>query len=253
MGGIAEKHPPIRLSGVGVQYDLRLNKKRKLGQTIFGAYRRDPSSRFWALRNIDLTVHHGESLAVIGNNGAGKSTLLQVLAGIVEPTEGVAEVRGSIATLLHLGAGFEDELTAPENVMLVGAFLGIPHEEMRKKLKPILDFAELGKFVDSPVRTYSSGMRARLGFSVATAVDPDVLLLDEVLSTGDATFKEKSRARVVELMGRAKAIVYVTHDLEAAAEFCNRAIEIEKGHIVNEGPTKVVVKEYQRKAELAKK
>lgn len=246
-------NPPIMLRDVGVQYDLRLNRKRKLGQTIFGAYRRDNSSKFWALEHVNLTVNHGESLAVIGANGAGKSTLLQVLAGIVEPSQGQAEVRGSIATLLHLGAGFEDELTAPENVMLVGAFLGVPHKEMEEKLQPILDFADLGDFVDSPVRTYSSGMRARLGFSVATAVDPDVLLLDEVLSTGDAAFKEKSRARVVELMGRARAIVYVTHDLEAAAEFCTRAIELEKGHIVNEGATPAVVKEYLRKTELKKK
>ena len=241
------------LRDIGVQYDLRLNRKRKLGQTLFGAYRREQTSKFWALQHVNLTVDHGESLAVIGANGAGKSTLLQVLAGIVEPSQGEVEVRGSIATLLHLGAGFEDELTAPENVLLVGAFLGIPHKEMEEKLQPILEFADLGKFVDSPVRTYSSGMRARLGFSVATAVDPDVLLLDEVLSTGDAGFKEKSRARVVELMGRARAIVYVTHDLDSAAEFCTRAIELEKGQIVNEGATSAVVKEYLRKTELGRR
>ena len=249
----ASSHPPIVLRDIGVQYDLRLNRKRKLGQTLFGAYRREQTSKFWALQHVNLTVDHGESLAVIGANGAGKSTLLQVLAGIVEPSQGEVEVRGSIATLLHLGAGFEDELTAPENVLLVGAFLGIPHKEMEEKLQPILEFADLGKFVDSPVRTYSSGMRARLGFSVATAVDPDVLLLDEVLSTGDAGFKEKSRARVVELMGRARAIVYVTHDLDSAAEFCTRAIELEKGHIVNEGTTSAVVREYLRKAELGRR
>jgi ABC-type polysaccharide/polyol phosphate transport system ATPase subunit len=199
------------------------------------------------LRHISLTVESGESLAVIGANGAGKSTLLKTLAGIILPDEGTIEVRGSIATLLQLAAGFKDELDAEENILLVGEFLGVPSKEMKKKVQDILDFAAIGDFADAPVSTYSSGMRARLGFSVATSVEPDVLLLDEVLSTGDAAFREKSRARIVELKDRAKAIVYVTHDLDSAATFCTRAIELEDGEIVAYGPSDEVVERYKSK------
>jgi ABC-type polysaccharide/polyol phosphate transport system ATPase subunit len=189
---------------------------------------------------------------VIGANGAGKSTLLKVLAGIISPDEGKIEVRGTIATLLQLAAGFNDELNAEENILLVGEFLGIPSPQMQKKVQEILDFADIGDFAESPVSTYSSGMRARLGFAVATSVEPDVLLLDEVLSTGDAAFREKSRARIVELMDKAHAIVYVTHDLGSAAKFCTKAIEIEEGLIVAAGPAQLVIDAYLEKMEKKK-
>jgi ABC-2 type transport system ATP-binding protein len=214
--------------------------------------RLDENGKFWAIRHINLRVESGESLAVIGANGAGKSTLLKVLAGIITPDEGKIEVRGTIATLLQLAAGFNDELNAEENILLVGEFLGIPSAEMRKKIQEILDFADIGDFADSPVSTYSSGMRARLGFAVATSVEPDVLLLDEVLSTGDASFREKSRARIVELMEKAHAIVYVTHDLESAAKFCTKAIEIEEGLIVAAGSAREVIDAYVKKMEKKK-
>ena len=197
-------------------------------------------------------MESGESLAVIGANGAGKSTLLKVLAGIISPDEGRIEVRGTIATLLQLAAGFNDELNAEENILLVGEFLGIPSPQMQKKVQEILDFADIGDFAESPVSTYSSGMRARLGFAVATSVEPDVLLLDEVLSTGDAAFREKSRARIVELMDKAHAIVYVTHDLGSAAKFCTKAIEIEEGLIVAAGPAQLVIDAYLEKMEKKK-
>ena len=214
--------------------------------------RLDENGKFWAVRNISLRVESGESLAVIGANGAGKSTLLKVLAGIISPDEGKIEVRGRIATLLQLAAGFNDELNAEENILLVGEFLGIPSSEMRGNIQGILEFADIGDFAESPVSTYSSGMRARLGFAVATSVEPDVLLLDEVLSTGDAAFREKSRARIVELMDKAHAIVYVTHDLESAAKFCTRAIEIEEGLIVAAGPAQLVIDAYLKKMEKKK-
>ena len=235
------------LRGVGVQYDMRLSRKRRLRGTLTGKYKDSEAKKFWALRKIDLEVRHGESLAVIGNNGAGKSTLLQTLAGIITPDEGEIQVRGRISTLLNLGAGFEDDLDAQENILLAGEYLGIPHNTIRRKLNEIIDFADIGKFADMPARTYSSGMRARLGFSVATAVDPDVLLLDEVMATGDAAFAEKSRTRVLELMGRARAIVFVTHDLEAAEKFCNRAIEIEKGGIIASGSPAKVIAGYRKR------
>lgn len=239
--------PPILLKGLGVQYDLRLSKKRKLRDTVLRDGRHAQSGKFWALREVDFTVAAGESVAVIGPNGAGKSTMLQVLAGILEPSVGTVEVRGKIATLLQLGAGFDPELNARENTLLVGEFLGVPHREMIRRLPAILEFADLGEFADAEVRTYSSGMRARLGFSVATSVEPDVLLLDEVLSTGDAAFIEKSRGRIMELMKRARAIVFVTHDLDSAATFCTRAIELDGGRIVADGPAKRVIAAYKKK------
>lgn len=241
------EYPPIRLRDLGVSFDLRRSKKRVRRQVVGKTNRLDEQGRFWALRHISLTVESGESLAVIGANGAGKSTLLKTLAGIIVPDEGSIEVRGSIATLLQLAAGFRDELDAEENILLVGEFLGVPSSEMKKKVNSILDFAAIGDFADSPVSTYSSGMRARLGFAVATSVEPDVLLLDEVLSTGDAGFREKSRARIVELKNRAKAIVYVTHDLDSAVTFCTRAIELRDGEIVASGPSSEVVAQYKER------
>jgi ABC-2 type transport system ATP-binding protein len=241
------EHPPILLEDLGVSFDLRRSRKRVRQNVIGKVERLDERGRFWALRHVNLRVESGESLAVIGANGAGKSTLLKSLAGIIIPDEGKIEVRGSIATLLQLAAGFNDELNAEENILLVGEFLGIRSSEMRKKLQEILDFADIGDFAESPVSTYSSGMRARLGFAVATSVEPDVLLLDEVLSTGDASFREKSRARIVELMEKARAIVYVTHDLASAAKFCTKAIEIEDGLIVAAGPAETVIEAYIKK------
>jgi ABC-type polysaccharide/polyol phosphate transport system ATPase subunit len=238
------EHPPILLENLGVSFDLRRSKKRVRRSMVGKVQRLDENGKFWAVRNISLRVESGESLAVIGANGAGKSTLLKVLAGIIRPDEGKIEVRGRIATLLQLAAGFNDELNAEENILLVGEFLGIPSPEMQKKVQEILEFADIGDFAESPVSTYSSGMRARLGFAVATSVEPDVLLLDEVLSTGDAAFREKSRARIVELMNMAHAIVYVTHDLDSAAKFCTKAIEIEEGLIVAAGPAQTVIDAY---------
>lgn len=245
--------PPILLEGMGVRYDLRLTKKRSFRRSLVSSQRLDAKGHFWALRNINLRVNAGESLAVIGPNGAGKSTLLKTLAGIITPDEGRAEVRGKIATLLQLSAGFEDELNAEENILLVGELLGIPAPKMKKKIPSILEFADIGSFAGAELRTYSSGMRARLGFSVATSVNPDVLLLDEVLSTGDETFKAKSGARIREMAKVAQAIVYVTHDLESARELCARAIELRDGNIVADGPATAVIANYKKRTAADKK
>ena len=238
---------PILLQQMGVRYELRLTKKRSLRRSLVSSSRTDEQGNFWALREINLRVEPGESVAVIGPNGAGKSTLLKTLAGIITPDEGLAEVRGTIATLLQLSAGFEDELDAVENILLVGELLGIPAPRMRKKIPAILDFADIGSFADAELRTYSSGMRARLGFSVATSVDPDVLLLDEVLSTGDESFKKKSSARIKEMARHAQAIIYVTHDLESAQALCTRAIELRDGRIVADGPSEQVISAYAQR------
>ena len=242
--------PPISLNGAGVRYNMQLRRKRSLRKSVTGTSRLDEKGYFWALRDINIKIHEGETVAVIGANGAGKSTLLQMLAGILEPDEGSIAVYGSISTLLHIGAGFDDELNADENILLVGAFLGIPASIMRERAPAIIEFAGIQDFSSSEVRTYSSGMRARLGFSVATAVKPDVLLVDEVLSTGDASFREKAKERILELVGNARAAVYVTHDLDSAASFCTRAIELEGGKIVADGPAKTVIAAYQKKMAL---
>ena len=208
---------------------------------------------FWALRHVQFDLVHGESLAVIGPNGAGKSTLLQCLAGIIKPTEGAIEVRGAMSSLLTLGAGFDPELTGRENILLAGAFMGIDHAEMVARLEPIISFADIGEFIDAPIRTYSSGMRARLGFAIATSVDPDILLLDEVLATGDQVFRAKSKARVLEIVRAAKAVVLVTHDMNWVTEFCNRAMLIEKGNVVAEGEPADVVRIHEEHSDRARR
>ncbi len=232
----------IDVQDLGVKYNLRLTKKNTLRTSFQNMLTREGGDKqFWALRGVNFRMVHGESLAVIGPNGAGKSTLLQVLAGIIDPSEGFIDVRGQISSLLQLGAGFDQELTGRDNIMLAGAFLGINHKLMLELQQPIIDFADIGDFIDAPIKTYSSGMRARLGFSIATSVDPDVLLLDEVLATGDQVFREKSRQRVLEIAANAKAVVLVTHDMHWVTEFCNRAMLLEKGRVVMEGAPADVV------------
>ena len=231
----------IRTTDLGVRYDLRFTRKTTLRRSIGQMLGRGSREQFWALRGVSLRVTHGESLAVIGPNGAGKSTLLQVLAGIIRPSEGTVDVSGHVSGLLTLGAGFDRDLSGRDNILLGGAFLGLDDQVTRELLPSIVEYAELGEFIDAPLKTYSSGMRARLGFAIATAIDPDILLLDEVLATGDAAFRAKSKARVIEIVRAAKAVVLVTHDMGWVTEYCNRAVLIEKGRVIIEGdPAEVV-------------
>jgi ABC-type polysaccharide/polyol phosphate transport system ATPase subunit len=258
---LAQVNYAIDVQGLGVKYNLRLTRKNTLRTTFQNMLKREGGDKqFWALRDVNFRMVHGESLAVIGPNGAGKSTLLQVLAGIIYPSEGFIDVRGQISSLLQLGAGFDQELTGRDNIMLAGAFLGINHKLMLDLQQPIIDFADIGDFIDAPIKTYSSGMRARLGFSIATSVNPDVLLLDEVLATGDQVFREKSRQRVLEISANAKAVVLVTHDMHWVTEFCNRAMLLERGRVIAEGTPADVVEVHvehsarskvEREAELA--
>lgn len=239
----------IRAAGLGVRYNLRLTRKQTLRETLTRRRKRDGASEFWALRDVSFEIVHGESLGVIGPNGAGKSTLLQVLAGIITPSAGVVEVDGHISSLLTLGAGFDQDLSGRDNIRLAGAFLGLDHRDVEARLPAIVEYADLGQFIDATIKTYSSGMRARLGFSIATSVEPDILLLDEVLATGDAAFREKSKQRVHELLGQAKAIVLVTHDMAWVTEYCNRAMLIEEGRVVLEGAPEEVVAMHQEHSE----
>jgi ABC-type polysaccharide/polyol phosphate transport system ATPase subunit len=240
----------IRAQDLGVRYTLQLTKKPTMRASLAERLRRNRSKAFWALRDVSFSVRHGESLGVIGPNGAGKSTLLQVLAGIITPSEGEVSVDGHVSSLLTLGVGFDQDLSGTDNIRLAGAFMGLDHAVVEEKLPEIVAYADLGEFIDVPIRTYSSGMRARLGFSIATAVEPDILILDEVLSTGDAAFREKSKQRVAELVREAKAIVLVTHDMNWVREYCNHAMLIEQGRIVAEGtPADVVALHQDRSAE----
>ena len=240
----------IKAAELGVRYDLRFNRKTTVRTSVANFVLRRPPPRFWALRQVSFELSHGESLAVIGPNGAGKSTLLQVLAGIMRPSEGTVDVRGNVSGLLGLGVGFDNELSGIENILLGGAFLGLEDTTVQQILPSIVEFADLGEFIDAPLKTYSQGMRARLGFAIATAVDPDILLLDEVLATGDANFRAKSKARVIELVQAAKGVVLVTHDMEWVREYCNRAMLLEKGRVVLEGdPEEVVQLHLERTAE----
>ena len=214
----------LQVDNLGVEYNLRFTKKTKLRTSFVNILHREKGDRkFWALRSASFTVRRGESIGVIGPNGAGKSTLLLVLAGIITPSEGQVEVDGHISTLLSLSAGFDQELSGYDNIALAGALMGIPHETVQQITPEVVEFADIGAFIDAPLKTYSSGMRARLGFAIATAVDPDILLLDEVLQTGDEVFREKSRQRIISILTAAKAVVLVTHDMTWVTEFCTRA------------------------------
>jgi homopolymeric O-antigen transport system ATP-binding protein len=243
----------IDVHDLGVRYNLRLTRQTTVRTSFRDFFKRqDGPSHFWALRDVGFRVDHGESLAIIGPNGAGKSTLLQVLAGIIQPNEGSVEVIGDVSSLLTLGAGFDQDLSGRDNIRLAGAFLGVDHREMERRLPGIVEFADIGEFIDASIKTYSSGMRARLGFSIATAVDPDVLLIDEVLATGDEVFRAKSKQRIIELTKAAKAIVLVTHDMGWVTEFCNRALLLDKGHVILEGPPADVVALHQERSERAR-
>ena len=226
----------LDVGDLGVRYSLEFTRKTTMRDTVNKVLRRERKDKsFWALRDVSFQVKRGESVGVIGPNGAGKSTLLLVLAGIIQPSEGVVASNGHISTLLSLQAGFDQDLTGRENIALAGALLGVDHREMARRTPEIIEFAEIGAFIDAPLKTYSSGMRAKLGFSIATAVDPDILLLDEVLQTGDEVFREKSRQRIIDILRAAKAVVLVTHDMSWVTGFCSRAILLENGRVVMDG------------------
>ena len=250
---ITDTDHAIAADRLGVRYTLRFSRKKSIQRTLSQWLTRDEVEQFWALRDVSFRLVHGESLAIIGPNGAGKSTLLQVLAGIIRPSEGSVDVRGHVSGLLTMGAGFDVELTGRDNILLAGAFLGLDDDVTRELSPGIVEYADLGQFIDAPLKTYSSGMRARLGFAIATSVDPDILLLDEVLATGDATFRAKSKARVLELVRDSKAVVLVAHDMAWVKEYCNRAILLERGHVVIEGDPDEVVEVHRRHTEEEKK
>lgn len=203
-------------------------------------------SEFWALKGISFDVHRGEVLGIIGRNGSGKSTLLKCISGILKPTRGSVSCNGNIVPMLELGSGFDPDLTGRENVFLNGAILGYTEEFLKEKFDEILEFSELGEFIDVPIRNYSSGMMARLAFSVATVVNPQILIVDEILSVGDEAFQAKSRARMMELMGGGTTVLFVSHSLDQIREMCDRVLWIDSGEMKMFGPTDEVCNAYSK-------
>ena len=239
--------PAIVARGLGVRYNLRLTRRRTLRRFLAEAWRNPRShstSDFWALRDVDFDILSGESVAIVGRNGSGKSTLLMAIAGVIAADSGRITTFGRRATLLTIGAGFEPELSGRENIYLNGAYLRLRPRDIDRLLEPIIEFSELGQFIDAPVKDYSTGMRARLGFSIAAHTNPEILLLDEVLSVGDTAFQEKSRKRLMELTGQAQAVVVVSHSLDFIIKTCSRALWLERGQVLRFGPADEVVEEY---------
>ena len=204
---------------------------------------------FWALRNVTLEVRRGETLGIIGPNGAGKSTLLKLVARVLRPTSGRVRVRGRVAPLLELGAGFDHELTGRENVFLNGTILGYALEDIAARFDRIVDFAGVREFIDMPLRTYSTGMVARLGFAVATDARPEILLVDEILSVGDAEFQRKSAERMERLRKEGDAVLLVSHNLDSIRENCHRAVWLEHGRVREVGPAEAVVARCEAEAQ----
>ncbi len=203
------------------------------------------NSRFVALKDVSFKVNQGETLGIIGENGAGKSTMLGLIAGVLKPSKGEVIVKGRISPLLELGAGFHPELTGRENIMLNGVLLGLTRSDVLKKIDEIIDFSELDEFIDQPIRTYSSGMLARLGFSVASSLNPEILLIDEILAVGDKLFQKKSKEALLKLINGGVTTVFVSHDLESVKEICHRAIWLDHGKVRAEGEPGKVVEQYK--------
>jgi ABC-type polysaccharide/polyol phosphate transport system ATPase subunit len=204
-----------------------------------------PVSEFWALRDVSLRFDRGERIGVVGSNGAGKSTLLRLLARIYPPTTGSMRVRGTVAPLIEMGAGFNPELSGYDNILLNGAMLGYSRKQMQAKADGIFEFTGLREFAELPLKYYSSGMYMRLAFAIATEIDPEVLLIDESLGVGDAAFVEKAKARIRGLLDRSHVVVIVSHDLDALRELCSRGVWLEKGQVVADGPIAEVIDRYE--------
>jgi ABC-type polysaccharide/polyol phosphate transport system ATPase subunit len=230
--GVELDFPRVRMHSGGV--------KEAFLSVVTGRRKRGVAP-FRVLRGIDLVVPRGEVLGLVGRNGSGKSTLLRVISKIYQPDRGVVTVRGRISALLELGAGFREELTGLENIKLSGAIMGLPPRQVATLIDPICDFADLGEFIEQPLRTYSSGMRARLGFAVATAVDPEILLVDEALSVGDSEFRERSMTRIEEMVRSDATVVIVSHNHQELGRLCSRLVRLDQGRIVADGSPEEVL------------
>lgn len=237
----------VRFNSVSKRFIVR--QRRTVQETVIGWLRRDSSrEEFWALRDLSFNLEAGRTLGVIGRNGAGKSTILKLICRVLEPTGGTVDVRGRVSALLELGAGFHPDLTGRENVFLNGAFLGLPRKQMRQRFDEIVAFAGLERFIDEPVKHYSSGMYMRLGFAVAVHVDPELLVIDEVLAVGDMPFRQKCFAKLSEFKQAGMTIVFVSHDLTSVGRFCDEVLWVEGGQARMYGPPDAVINAYLAEA-----
>ncbi|MBK5092766.1 MAG: ABC transporter ATP-binding protein [Actinobacteria bacterium] len=238
----------VEVNDVSKMFKLHHENVKSLKEKVL-FFRRRGYEEFWALKDIDVKVSEGDTLGLIGANGSGKSTLLKCITKILYPTKGKIATNGSIAALLELGAGFQPDLTGRENVYLNASILGFSKKEVDKRFDDIVAFAELERFIDNHVRNYSSGMYVRLGFAVAINVDPDILIIDEVLAVGDEAFQRKCLDRINEIQNAGKTIIFVTHNVDVTQEICNRVIMLDQGNIVKEGTPKEVVPFYHKAME----
>ncbi len=243
-----DKDVAISVNDVTMTFNLNREKVDNLKEYVIKALtRKIEYKKFYALKNIDFQIKKGEHWAIMGLNGAGKSTLLKTIVGVYKPVSGSVEKQGVIAPLLELGAGFEPNYTGEENIFLYGSILGYDREYIKSKFDEIVEFSELGHFIKVPVKNYSSGMKARLGFSIATAVEPDILILDEVLSVGDAGFRKKSLAKVQSLFDKGVTVLFVSHSIEQVKAICDKAILLEHGEIIAQGNIDQVIPVYEEK------
>ncbi len=246
--GAKALEPLIELRDVSLKFvnysDKSYTIKRAVLELLLRRERPVPDSEFWALRDVNLRIRHGERIGVLGSNGAGKSTLLRLLARIYPPTTGILDVRGMVAPLIEMGAGFNPELTGFDNILLNGAMLGFTRKQMLAKVDGIHEFTGLREFADLPLKYYSSGMYARLAFGVATEIDPEILLVDESLGVGDQAFKDKAKARIRNVMERSHAVILVSHEMASLRELCDRGLWMRQGRLVADGPIDEVVDQY---------
>ena len=244
----------IKIENVSMKFNLGIEKNFSIKEAFIGVFdkkRRQVKTDFWALSDVSFHVKRGEVIGLIGSNGAGKSTLLKVVSGVMKPTKGKVTVNGAISPMIELGAGFDQELTARENIYLNGAILGYSKEFLDSKFNEIVDFSELKDFLDVPINNFSSGMVAKLAFSIATVVNPEILIVDEILSVGDIKFQEKSKNKMMEMIKGGTTVLYVSHSLESIKELCDRVVWIEHGKVIKVGPAKKMIQEYY-KAQMGK-
>lgn len=235
----------IEANNIGVMYELRHDRRWTLKKSAMSILKKKPPpQKFWALREVCLKVGEGEILGIIGRNGSGKTTLLRVIGGIIRPDEGSIDVKGKVSTLLSLNAGFQPELSGLENIYINGAILGLKKRQIDAIVDDIVDFSGLNDFIDIPAKAYSSGMHARLGFSIAVSIERDVILIDEILGVGDKRFREKCETKMRQFKERGKTMIVVSHDTGTIKSFCTRAVLLDKGTVKAEGRPEEVVDEY---------
>lgn len=236
----------LSLSDIGMRFNLSTEKVDSVKEYFIKLMKHELKfDEFWALRNISFDVKKGERVGILGLNGAGKSTLMKVIAGVFRPTEGTVYKQGVLAPMIELGAGFDMQYTGKENIYLYGAVLGYTRKFMDEKIDEIIEFTELKNFIDVPLKNYSSGMKARLGFAIATIVKPDILILDEVLSVGDAKFRKKSEKKLLDMMDTGTTVLFVSHNIEQVKSICNKALILEHGKLVTYGDMTEVVARYE--------